>query len=114
MGPQQHFGLAVGFRLGAPPHRRLRRRRRGGHHRRSSPGQAPRHHWAGPDDDRPNGPSTVAFDLKPLGGTVQLTVTHENLRDEAELRQAAGGWSRCCPTSRPMSRRASRSLPMWS
>lgn len=49
--------------------------------------------WAGPGEDRPDGPSTVTFDLKPLGGTVQLTVTHENLRDEAERRQAAGGWS---------------------
>ncbi|MER7350600.1 metalloregulator ArsR/SmtB family transcription factor [Streptomyces aurantiacus] len=49
--------------------------------------------WAGPDDERPEGPSTVTFDLKPYGGTVQLTVTHENLRDEAERRLAAGGWS---------------------
>ncbi|MEI5101762.1 SRPBCC domain-containing protein [Streptomyces sp. PmtG] len=49
--------------------------------------------WAGPDEERPAGPSTVTFDLKPLGGTVQLTVTHENLRDDAERRQAAGGWS---------------------
>ncbi|WP_030683096.1 ArsR/SmtB family transcription factor [Streptomyces sp. NRRL B-1347] len=49
--------------------------------------------WAGPEDERPDGPSTVTFDLKPLGGTVQLTVTHENLRDDAERRQAAGGWS---------------------
>ncbi|WEB45825.1 metalloregulator ArsR/SmtB family transcription factor [Streptomyces yunnanensis] len=50
--------------------------------------------WAGPDEDRPNGPSTVTFGLKPLGDTVvQLTVTHENLRDEAERRQAAGGWT---------------------
>ncbi|MEW2530260.1 SRPBCC domain-containing protein [Streptomyces sp. NPDC047071] len=49
--------------------------------------------WASPGDERPEGPSTVTFDLKPLGGTVQLTVTHENLRDDAERRQAAGGWS---------------------
>ncbi|MFD9903569.1 ArsR/SmtB family transcription factor [Streptomyces sp. NPDC059063] len=49
--------------------------------------------WAGPGEERPNGPSTVTFDLKPYGGTVQLTVTHENLRDDVELRQSAGGWS---------------------
>ncbi|MFF3017191.1 ArsR/SmtB family transcription factor [Streptomyces sp. NPDC057939] len=49
--------------------------------------------WAVPGEERPDGPSTVTFDLKPLGGTVRLTVTHENLRDESERRQAAGGWS---------------------
>ncbi|MFF4322963.1 ArsR/SmtB family transcription factor [Streptomyces sp. NPDC001568] len=49
--------------------------------------------WAVPGEDRPDGPSTVTFNLKPLGGTVQLTVTHVNLRDEAERHQAAGGWS---------------------
>ncbi|WP_329404415.1 ArsR/SmtB family transcription factor [Streptomyces melanogenes] len=49
--------------------------------------------WTGPDEDRPDGPSTVTFALKQLGGTVQLTVTHENLRDDNERREAAGGWS---------------------
>ncbi|UQI49356.1 metalloregulator ArsR/SmtB family transcription factor [Streptomyces sp. HU2014] len=71
--------------------------------------------WAGPDEDRPDGPSTVTFVLKPLGGTVQLTVTHENLRDETELREAAGGWSAVLSnlktyveTGKPMP------LPLWS
>ncbi|SHK77040.1 ArsR/SmtB family transcription factor [Streptomyces yunnanensis] len=72
--------------------------------------------WAGPDEDRPNGPSTVTFDLKPLGDTVvQLTVTHENLRDEAERRQAAGGWTAVLSnlktyleTGKPLS------SPLWS
>ncbi|MEU1819724.1 metalloregulator ArsR/SmtB family transcription factor [Streptomyces roseifaciens] len=49
--------------------------------------------WAGPDEERPDGPSKVTFDIKALGDVVRLTVTHENLRDEAEKRQAAGGWS---------------------
>ncbi|GGY06806.1 ArsR/SmtB family transcription factor [Streptomyces hiroshimensis] len=49
--------------------------------------------WAGPDEERPAGPSKVTFDIKPLGDVVRLTVTHENLRDEAEKRMAAGGWS---------------------
>ncbi|MFE0351444.1 ArsR/SmtB family transcription factor [Streptomyces griseoluteus] len=49
--------------------------------------------WAGPGDERPQGPSKVTFELKSLGGTVQLTVTHENLRDDAEMREVAGGWS---------------------
>ncbi|GAA4076813.1 SRPBCC domain-containing protein [Streptomyces hundungensis] len=71
--------------------------------------------WAGPDEDRPDGPSTVTFDLKPLGGTVQLTVTHENLRDETEFRQAAGGWAAVLSnlktyieTGKPLS------VPPWS
>ncbi|WP_058043060.1 ArsR/SmtB family transcription factor [Streptomyces roseifaciens] len=49
--------------------------------------------WAGPDEERPDGPSKVTFDIKALGDVVRLTVTHENLRDEAEKRLAAGGWS---------------------
>ncbi|MCQ8771622.1 ArsR/SmtB family transcription factor [Streptomyces telluris] len=49
--------------------------------------------WAGPGEERPDGPSKVTFDIKALGDVVRLTVTHENLRDEAEKRQAAGGWS---------------------
>ncbi|MFI1800238.1 ArsR/SmtB family transcription factor [Streptomyces sp. NPDC020379] len=72
--------------------------------------------WAVPGEDRPNGPSTVTFDLKPLGDTVvQLTVTHENLRDEAERRQAAGGWTAVLSnlktyleTGKPLS------SPLWS
>ncbi|MBB5123094.1 uncharacterized protein YndB with AHSA1/START domain/DNA-binding transcriptional ArsR family regulator [Streptomyces eurocidicus] len=72
--------------------------------------------WASPGEDRPNGPSTVTFDLKPLGDTVvRLTVTHENLRDEAEHRQAAGGWTAVLSnlktyleTGKPLS------SPLWS
>ncbi|PKV83638.1 metalloregulator ArsR/SmtB family transcription factor [Streptomyces sp. TLI_146] len=71
--------------------------------------------WAGPDEDRPDGPATVTFELKPLGGTVQLTVTHENLRDDKERREAAGGWSAVLSnlktyveSGKPMS------LPMWT
>ncbi len=49
--------------------------------------------WTGADEERPQGPSRVTFELKPYGETVQLTVTHVNLRDEQELRQISGGWS---------------------
>ncbi|MEV8046850.1 metalloregulator ArsR/SmtB family transcription factor [Streptomyces griseoluteus] len=49
--------------------------------------------WASPGEERPHGPSRVTFELKPYGDTVQLTVTHVNLRDEQELRQISGGWS---------------------
>jgi uncharacterized protein YndB with AHSA1/START domain/DNA-binding transcriptional ArsR family regulator len=70
--------------------------------------------WAGPDEERPNGTSTVTFELKPFGGAVQVTVTHENLRDEAERDQISGGWSAVLSnlktyieTGKPLS------LPMW-
>ncbi|MCX5195211.1 metalloregulator ArsR/SmtB family transcription factor [Streptomyces sp. NBC_00249] len=50
--------------------------------------------WAEPGEAaRPEGPSQVTFDLVPYGGSVRLTVTHENLRDEIALRQITGGWS---------------------
>lgn len=71
--------------------------------------------WAVPDEERPEGPSTVTVDLKPFGGTVQLTVTHENLRDDAERSAVAGGWSMVLShlktyleTGKPLS------LPAWS
>ncbi|MER7758143.1 metalloregulator ArsR/SmtB family transcription factor [Streptomyces sp. NPDC097619] len=48
--------------------------------------------WAEPGEERPAGPSTVTFQLKSVGDLVQLTVTHENLRDEKETRQISGGW----------------------
>jgi uncharacterized protein YndB with AHSA1/START domain len=49
--------------------------------------------WAAPDEERPAGPSRVSFDLEPYGQIVRLTVTHENLADEAERDEAAGGWA---------------------
>ncbi|WP_424216647.1 SRPBCC domain-containing protein (plasmid) [Streptomyces sp. BI20] len=39
------------------------------------------------------GPSRVTLDLVPAGEGVRVTVTHENLRDEAARQRAAGGWS---------------------
>ena len=36
--------------------------------------------------------SRVTFDIKPHGTIVQLTVTHEDLSSEAELRAISGGW----------------------
>jgi uncharacterized protein YndB with AHSA1/START domain/DNA-binding transcriptional ArsR family regulator len=49
--------------------------------------------WASPDDPRPETTSRVTFAIAPYGGIVRLTVTHEDLADEAEARQAAGGWA---------------------
>lgn len=45
--------------------------------------------WAAPGDE----PSQVTFDIEPHGEIVRLTVTHENLADEAEREGAAKGWA---------------------
>lgn len=49
--------------------------------------------WADPGDEAPERTSRVSFDIEPYGGIVRLTVTHEDLADEAERRQAAAGWA---------------------
>ena len=35
----------------------------------------------------------VTFDIEPYGEIVRLTVTHENLLDEAERAAASAGWA---------------------
>lgn len=49
--------------------------------------------WAMPGEEPADGPSQVTFDIEPYGKIVRLTVTHENLADEAERKQAAAGWA---------------------
>jgi uncharacterized protein YndB with AHSA1/START domain/DNA-binding transcriptional ArsR family regulator len=49
--------------------------------------------WASPAADQPADPSRVSFDIQPYGDIVRLTVTHENLADEAEYQASAAGWS---------------------
>jgi uncharacterized protein YndB with AHSA1/START domain/DNA-binding transcriptional ArsR family regulator len=49
--------------------------------------------WTLPDGDPPGGPSTVTFDIQPYGRIVRLTVTHENLADQADRDTAAAGWA---------------------
>jgi uncharacterized protein YndB with AHSA1/START domain/DNA-binding transcriptional ArsR family regulator len=49
--------------------------------------------WAGPNEARPAGPSRVTFDIEPHGDIVRLTVTHENLLDQAEHDESAAGWA---------------------
>ena len=49
--------------------------------------------WAAPDADPATEPSQVTFDIEPYGDIVRLTVTHENLADEAERAGAAAGWA---------------------
>lgn len=47
----------------------------------------------GPPAGEDGGVSRVTFDVTPYQQIVRLTVTHEQLADEAERRQAAGGWA---------------------
>jgi uncharacterized protein YndB with AHSA1/START domain/DNA-binding transcriptional ArsR family regulator len=49
--------------------------------------------WAAPDAAPTTEPSQVTFDIEPYGDIVRLTVTHENLADEAERAGAAAGWA---------------------
>ena len=49
--------------------------------------------WAGPDEVRAGGPTQVTFDIEPFGDIVRLTVTHENLADEAEVEGVMAGWA---------------------
>jgi uncharacterized protein YndB with AHSA1/START domain/DNA-binding transcriptional ArsR family regulator len=45
-----------------------------------------------PGDERPGGPSVVTFLIEPHQDIVRLTVTHENLPDQAMLDGIAYGW----------------------
>ncbi|WP_322741069.1 SRPBCC domain-containing protein [Streptomyces hygroscopicus] len=50
--------------------------------------------WAAPEHEAHEDKySRVTFDIQPHGDIVGLTVTHEDLVDEAERAQAAGGWA---------------------
>ena len=50
--------------------------------------------WAPPGGDRSEGvASRVSFDIEPYGDIVRLTVTHEDLADEADRDVAAAGWA---------------------
>jgi uncharacterized protein YndB with AHSA1/START domain/DNA-binding transcriptional ArsR family regulator len=48
--------------------------------------------FAGPGEERADGPSQVTFDIEPHGEIVRVTVTHENLADQAEYDAASAGW----------------------
>lgn len=49
--------------------------------------------WAAPGAEPAAGPSRVTFAIEPYEEIVRLTVTHENLADEAERKDVAGGWA---------------------
>jgi uncharacterized protein YndB with AHSA1/START domain/DNA-binding transcriptional ArsR family regulator len=49
--------------------------------------------WAAPGQEPAGGPSRVTFDIEPYGDIVRLTVSHDNLADEAEREDAAAGWA---------------------
>jgi uncharacterized protein YndB with AHSA1/START domain/DNA-binding transcriptional ArsR family regulator len=48
--------------------------------------------FAAPDEEPADGPSRVSFDIEPHGQIVRLTVTHENLANQAEYEAASAGW----------------------
>jgi uncharacterized protein YndB with AHSA1/START domain/DNA-binding transcriptional ArsR family regulator len=48
--------------------------------------------FAEPTGDTVGGPTRVAFDIEPYGDIVRLTVTHENLADQANYDAASAGW----------------------
>ncbi|MGQ4385633.1 ArsR/SmtB family transcription factor [Streptomyces sp. SAS_270] len=50
--------------------------------------------WAAPEDEGQEDKCTrVTYDIQPHADIVRLTVTHEDLPDEAALSDAASGWS---------------------
>jgi uncharacterized protein YndB with AHSA1/START domain/DNA-binding transcriptional ArsR family regulator len=48
--------------------------------------------FAGPGEEPAEGPSRVTFEIEPHGEIIRLTVTHENLADQAEYDAASAGW----------------------
>jgi uncharacterized protein YndB with AHSA1/START domain/DNA-binding transcriptional ArsR family regulator len=48
--------------------------------------------FAGPSENKPSGPSQVTFDIEAHEDIVRLTVTHDNLADQAEHDAASSGW----------------------
>ena len=82
----------AGSTLGAPAHRRVRHRRRGRRRRRERTADAG---WSPPGRRRGDGrrPSRVTFDIEPHGEIVRLTVTHEDLADEADEPRRPRGWA---------------------
>jgi uncharacterized protein YndB with AHSA1/START domain/DNA-binding transcriptional ArsR family regulator len=48
--------------------------------------------FGGPGAASDGGPSRVSFEIEPYGEIVRLTVTHENLADQAEYDAASAGW----------------------
>ncbi|GAA3861957.1 ArsR/SmtB family transcription factor [Streptomyces sp. NPDC003328] len=50
--------------------------------------------WTSPENEgRPEAYSKVTFDIQPHADIVRLTVTHEDLADERERADVAGGWA---------------------
>jgi uncharacterized protein YndB with AHSA1/START domain/DNA-binding transcriptional ArsR family regulator len=48
--------------------------------------------FAGPNEEDSGAPSQVTFTIEPHEEIVRLTVTHENLADQADYEAAASGW----------------------
>jgi uncharacterized protein YndB with AHSA1/START domain len=48
--------------------------------------------WNDPHGDGAREPSRATFDIQKYGDIVKLTVTHTDIADDEDLRDAAGGW----------------------
>lgn len=49
--------------------------------------------WASPEDEgKEDKYSRVTYDIRPHGGIVRLTVTHEDLADETAVKEVSAGW----------------------
>jgi len=48
--------------------------------------------FGGPDEAPDDEPSLVTFEIEPHGEIVRLTVTHENIADQADYEACAAGW----------------------
>jgi uncharacterized protein YndB with AHSA1/START domain len=55
-----------------------------------------------PGETPPQGPSKVTFDIEPYHEIVKLTVTHENIADEAALQAVSAGWPAVCANLKSM------------
>jgi uncharacterized protein YndB with AHSA1/START domain/DNA-binding transcriptional ArsR family regulator len=50
------------------------------------------HTWLAPDAPADTAPARASFDIQADGDIVRLTVTHEDLRDDAQRAAISGGW----------------------
>jgi uncharacterized protein YndB with AHSA1/START domain len=50
----------------------------------------------GPNSPQRHDPSRVTFDIEPFQGIVRLTVSHENVANDEDLRAISSGWPAVC------------------
>ena len=93
LGAQQHLGLAGGFgagSTGAPTAPGSPMSSDGGG---EQPADATGHHLGAAGGGSPETTSRVTFEIESYDAIVRLTVTHEDLADESERKEASEGWA---------------------